>query len=415
MYSSIAFIFTLSLMLLPTGVIVGMPVKMFLFILMVSVTLFFLLRSIIIIPKSIINFSIAAYIIFFIMALMGVINGNQYALAELKYLTVASTTTAVLAIYAHNAFHSFTKAILYGTVVYGTIKLVAMFAVTSFISIQELHYLYEGIFSVKFVHMPITGNMHRIQLPPDIIYTITPTLYLLMTSMVDKKPSNKVFLILLLSSAIITFSAYSRVLFFIFVVSSLMAIHFHMNARKLLYPSIVVVSAILLFFSFDSIITSDFLQERLSENNNSYSDSIRSTQISHLVNMWLSKPIFGHGLGAYIENFIRDKEIPFSYEAQLLALIMKGGLLFILAFAASISYFSLQIFRHSGIRLFILFILIIASGFTNPYLTSTATAVLYASFYILSSTAFRKQNLSRITPTYNSTQFKKNYTEHSVI
>ncbi len=57
------------------------------------------------------------------------------------------------------------------------------------------------------------------------------------------------------------------------------------------------------------------------------SNSIKMEQIGHLLDKWKESPILGHGYGSYVEDYLRSKEAPFSYEMQLFALLMKIGIL----------------------------------------------------------------------------------------
>jgi len=391
MYSFFTSALTMSLMLLPAGVVAGIPVKTVLFIIATLVTAERAFHKKIIVPKIVFYLFIPFISAFFIMTLTGLIYGNSYALTEFKFLATATATTCIVSIFARNNLYLFVRLILHSTIIYAAFKLLLLLS-TSLIglSITEIDIIYRQIFGEKFVYMPINDALYRIQLPPDIIYAVIPALYVMLCKTSRTDVNWKTLLLLFISSSVITFSAYSRVVFFLYFISSSIAFYLQYRSKKWIYIAVSSFIITILTLNLDLIVESNYLEERLSDRNNEASDSVRKLQISLLMDMWLEKPMTGHGLGAYIPNFVRNPAIPFSYEAQVIALIMKGGLFFIFCFLISISYFVKNLLITSGILATLLFSLLIAAGFTNPYLTSTATTVIYAGFYILGSTRSQK-------------------------
>lgn len=64
------------------------------------------------------------------------------------------------------------------------------------------------------------------------------------------------------------------------------------------------------------------------------STDLRIEQIRLLLAMWLERPLWGHGFGAYTTEMIRNPDTPWSYEMTYAALLMKTGLIGIFALTA---------------------------------------------------------------------------------
>ena len=77
------------------------------------------------------------------------------------------------------------------------------------------------------------------------------------------------------------------------------------------------------------------LQESFSDSSN---DQTRQAQSSALLNGWLQSPIFGHGLGSYAHESIRDYENEWAYEMTYHAMLFQQGILGV------ITFFSLNIY-----------------------------------------------------------------------
>lgn len=107
------------------------------------------------------------------------------------------------------------------------------------------------------------------------------------------------------------------------------------------------------------------------------SASARSQQFFALTDSWISRPIFGAGLGAVAEGSIRSEETPWAYELYFLSVLFQTGLAGFLAYAFGIGwivFYSVKIIRHDPmLRLYLIPVLVgmlsflIASN-TNPYL-----------------------------------------------
>lgn len=111
----------------------------------------------------------------------------------------------------------------------------------------------------------------------------------------------------------------------------------------------------------------------------------KAQQSIYLLNEFSLYPIFGKGMGTYIENYIRDERLTYGYEVFILLLLMQFGVLnmFVLL-AITFLPFLVSIckkFTNEKVFLLISFTLFFLAGFINPVILSATSGVLYLLFY----------------------------------
>lgn len=116
------------------------------------------------------------------------------------------------------------------------------------------------------------------------------------------------------------------------------------------------------------------------------SDGIRFEQFEHLLGLFLSNPIVGHGIGAYDHTYIRDETARYSYELSLFALLIKLGLpCFIYLFVNYIKAINHKIRNMpSSVPIVLGSLCIFLSNITNPYINVSLILLLilpFANFY----------------------------------
>ena len=119
------------------------------------------------------------------------------------------------------------------------------------------------------------------------------------------------------------------------------------------------------------------------------SDADRVVQVAALKSLIADAPWFGHGLGTYSHLVWRSLDAPYVYEAQLLALFGQVGIIGVsLLTLLMMSYF--RWFRPNGQRsvmlsvgLFLLLLGWLAGGFLNPWVISSAASVSYVAIFAL--------------------------------
>ncbi len=137
------------------------------------------------------------------------------------------------------------------------------------------------------------------------------------------------------------------------------------------------------------------VERRFFSNDNYYSDLTRKQQIDALMEQFFKAPYFGAGLGGYVKDFIRDTGILHSYEVQWVAFLMQFGvvgIILLLIPVLMIAYqFLLKPFSKVHLSFFSLFIIWLLSGFTNPFLISLASGIVYSIFILSANILNRDQ------------------------
>lgn len=176
------------------------------------------------------------------------------------------------------------------------------------------------------------------------------------------------------------FSAYSRFLFAIIPIMVFIIYILNKEYKKIVFISLLVLC--LIFINFE-LITS-ILQNRFL--NQGHSDSHRIDMINNLTFFWNESVIFGHGYGSYVPWYIRSGEIPFSYEVQLLSILMRFGLfslLFFFAIEIIIIWYILKFQSKRLIFVFLMFNLLLLASVTNQYLFNSTTNVTMLIMYLM--------------------------------
>jgi hypothetical protein len=238
---------------------------------------------------------------------------------------------------------------------------------------------------IRYMSMGIYANLSRLQTSMDIL---TPFLMLfLFTSdelKVHLKPQFKnAYVIISLIAILLSFS---RFLFFV-AGCSIFFYWMTLSGRKIVKRfslSFLVVCALCTWIGWDKVykvVEVRFFSEAVEE-----SDSVRVQQIRALMNEFDKAPLLGGGLGSFAPDYIRDETNPHAYEVQWVSFLMQFGLIGILLMMIPILLITIQYLTRPFTRLktayLLLFFLWILSGFTNPFLISLASGILYSLFIL---------------------------------
>lgn len=114
------------------------------------------------------------------------------------------------------------------------------------------------------------------------------------------------------------------------------------------------------------------------------SDEPRIEQTAALLGKFSDSVVFGFGPGAFVPSIIRG-DYPFTYEVQVLSLLMRYGLIggvIIVLFLGYVIYM-LSGIRPIGARVVLLtaFLLFIVANFTNAYLMSSPMSIVWLMFF----------------------------------
>lgn len=113
-------------------------------------------------------------------------------------------------------------------------------------------------------------------------------------------------------------------------------------------------------------------------NEGALSSSVKFEQAHRMIEQISNAPLFGHGLGSYIEGYVRNDRLKYGYEVMILALIMQNGII-ISSNIILILFVSLyRSFRINGAYFDLCaLMLFLFSGLTNPVITSSVSVYLY--------------------------------------
>ena len=128
------------------------------------------------------------------------------------------------------------------------------------------------------------------------------------------------------------------------------------------------------------------IERRVFSSENFKSDDTRSLQIQSLLLEHEQYSFIGKGMGAYAEDNIRDPVLLHSYEVQWMAFLMQFGLIGLILLGIPLG-FIVYGFVHAPITrvkcaFLCLFLLWLLSGFTNPFLISLTSGIIYAVFFL---------------------------------
>jgi hypothetical protein len=163
---------------------------------------------------------------------------------------------------------------------------------------------------------------------------------------------------------------------------------FTLNAKKTILN--IIFGAVVLIGSIIAIGPSKvqkIVELRVLSRNTTASDTTRKLQINALLNEFYQSPYLGKGLGAYVSTNIRDPILKHSYEVQWMAFLMQFGIFGLSLILIPLGFIAFQILNiphcQAKYAFLILYQLWLASGFTNPFLISLGSGILYTCFYLL--------------------------------
>lgn len=238
---------------------------------------------------------------------------------------------------------------------------------------------------LRFMSMHIIGDIGRIQTSVDIV---TPFLmyFVLQSETLGLKLSNRFKWIYAISAGASVFLSFSRFLIFAFFLS----IVFHIctlpyfKQLKLWIIAALLCTAGTIAIGPDKVM--QVVEKRFFSTDNTASDTTRTDQINAMMRACDEGPFFGKGLGGYTTECIRDHELPHAYEVQWVAFLMQFGLLglpFLLMPLCLIAWnFITTPITRAKIGYLFLFGLWLFSGFTNPFLISLTSGIIYMIFLI---------------------------------
>lgn len=238
---------------------------------------------------------------------------------------------------------------------------------------------------LRFMSMNIIGDVGRIQTSIDIL---TPFLmyFVLQSNLLDLKLSRTFKCLFFIFALASTFLSFSRLLIFAFAISVLFYGLTLKLSGQIKFWAITGILFIAAVFAIGPEKVERVIERRLFSSDNHYSDVARKVQIDAMLNACDENPILGNGLGGYNKECIRDWKLPHAYEVQWIAFLMQFGALGLTLILIPVGLLSWKLieppFSRERIGFFLLFGLWLSSGFTNPFLISLTSGIVYALFLL---------------------------------
>lgn len=290
--------------------------------------------------------------------------------------------TAYLSFRNSLTFSLFFKTLLFANFSYSFLKVFLVFAYV--FNLLDTYTFMEAT-GIRFMSMSMAAGFSRLQTSVDILTPFLLFFVLQRDRFGVKLPKYFSSIYFFISALSILFS-FSRFLMATALISVFLSC---LNMRlkswiKIFLGFICLIFCMISFFGVEGI--NNMIEMRLHSNANYHSDKIRTHQIEALLLESEKAPLLGRGLGSYAPDMIRDGTLLHSYEVQWVAFLMQFGLFgvcFILgAFGIIIAQFFTPPFTILKLTTAGLFFLWILSGFTNPFLISLTSGLIYALFFL---------------------------------
>lgn len=278
---------------------------------------------------------------------------------------------------------TFIKFIIYSNFFYCLTKVLLVIA--HLIGIINLFDTLEKL-GFRFMSMAIIKDLGRLQTSVDII---TPyLLFFVLNSDANHLNFSKrfkvIFQIVAILSILLSFSRFLLgIAFFCYLLH-----WFCLNKDRLLKA--ICLGLFVAFCAVMAIgpdVVYEVIEQRFFSNANYHSDLTRKDQIDALMETYSLYPYFGLGLGGFTKNYLRDDVLTHSYEVQWVGFLMQFGFFGIILLCIPIFFLGLRFFSNGQTRqswaYFFLYICWISSGFTNPYLISLTSGIVYSIFYLI--------------------------------
>lgn len=258
--------------------------------------------------------------------------------------------------------------------------IIELLYINALISFADIQYLFNNVFDsdVMLLKYQFAGiEITRISTVNDNIVLVLFGLLLW-----DKKNSVYKNLFIILATCIYSMINFSRLNLIQFA-GTVLIIYISeyigkLNKKKLLY-ALSSLAFILFLLSIKYEIIIEPLIYRFTGIQVEYSDSIRTEQLNYLLEGVLDSPIIGHGLGSYIPYYVRSEIIKSSYELEYLSFLYQFGLFGFILIIGSLIIVAFSMCKTSlkGLKLLITynFLIWVLKPCFNPNFLSSISAM----------------------------------------
>lgn len=251
-----------------------------------------------------------------------------------------------------------------------------------------------NLLGIRFMQMGIYGGLERVQTSVDIVTPFIIFFVLKANSLSVKLPRWFIWIYLFVS-CLANFLSFSRFLIFVYI-CSIVLFMLTLPMRRFLrwiVAAMSLVSIAIVYIGWEPV--AQVVERRLFSNDSYLSDEVRVDQMRYLLQEHEKYPWLGKGVGGSVDGYVRDYQLRHSYEVQWAAFLMQFGVFGLLVLWIPLLLIAWRFisipFSTDKAAFLALFGLWIFSGFTNPFLISLTSGVVYALFY-LAGDVVRHQN-----------------------
>lgn len=407
MVSPISMMFYLLLFsfILPSGSVLGIPVK----ILLTMGILFFIAIELSRVKNFKLNRNIVLILIIMcvmcVWAGISIVNGYNDGLKSIiisffSLLAViiiaqlcfdngwADVQTALKVLCVASAFYVMFKLLLEAMLIVGVVSydMCDVF----FRNVLDAEWM-----SLQFNFGPVP--MYRITTAND---TIPLIVYCFDVALRKRKLSHRIAMIAVMFLYVMI--VYSRVIIVQFAFVTVFSVYiFIKNMGFTVKNTLMCISAVVVVFAmcafliyYQDGILIEHLKEtflyRFSGRQVAYSDGARNEQGIYLLNGFMQSPAWGHGLGAYVKECIRSHMSPYSYELEYVSYLYEFGIIgFVLIIGGFMFVFykmsvGLCKYKNAKILLIVNFLIWAAKPMFNPSFLSSTSGMTIVTFMVLS-------------------------------
>ena len=238
---------------------------------------------------------------------------------------------------------------------------------------------------VRYMRMDIYGGLERVQTSADIA---TPfILFFVLSAKYLGVPLSRLFIgSYVFFSLFSTFLSFSRYLVFVYFLSCCLYWATY-NWKGLIMATLgLMCMAGLGVYLIGPDTVGKIIERRIFSKDNQESDETRIIQIRAMWEEIEQQPFFGTGVGGFAQGNIRDPALLHLYEVQWMAFLMQFGLFGFLILLVPVALITIKLIHAPFSRVrwsfFGAFSLWLLSGFTNPFLISLTSGIIYALFYV---------------------------------
>jgi hypothetical protein len=379
-------VYLVTLILLPSGTVNGVPVKVLLFVPLVIAAARLLLLGPSPLEQTGFAFVVAALLC--LSTVWSLFNPyySEFVLSHVKDIVTTLVGCWMIRLFAQSEWDQLriVKVCLLAVAVGSVLKVgLLTYAFLTGTSVSTYVDHISTIFGVKLMSIDLADAGGRLQFPSDNL--IPPCLFALLTLRRRVRVGWYLALpifVILLASSLYTFSRY---IWLSTVLATALGLFIGRKDRLNLFYLTITGLVVVAFFPI--LVT--VISLRFSSNLSGASDEVRIWQIAVLEQFFASAPLWGHGLGSYAQTMKRSYDLPYAYEVQVLAMLGQFGLIGCgLLVMLLVNYYRKVFSFASGVRMsqaavFLLLLNLLGAGFFNPSLLVSMSAVGYGLLFIL--------------------------------